>query len=411
MKTKLTDHVLRSLQRPHEEAREIWDTALNGFGVRATAQGTVAFFVKRRPRGRRDFVRLTLGRYPLLGLSDARQRARDALRRLEDGIDPREEAAEQARIAKRNAAHTFAAVAEAFIARHVVTKRSARSIEQLIRRELIPRWGERPITTIKRADVIELIDEIVDRGHPEAAHTTLAYTRRLFSWAVARDYGLEHAPTDHVSAKELIGAKAIRKRVLSDAELALVWRATEDAPVGIGSYARLLLLLGVRRCELGEAAWDEFALERATWLVPAGRMKADEPHSIPLPPAAVEILRNLPRNGARVFGSVLHYGRSKRALDARIRALNGGKALPRWTWHDARRTFRTGLSTIGIPPHVAELCIAHRQKGLARIYDQHRFDDEKRDAFAAWEQRLLRIVAPPAGDDAGNVVALKRKRS
>src|SRR5262249_12774834 len=163
---------------------------------------------------------------------------------------------------------------------HVRTKRSARTIEQMIRRTLIPRWGERPIDSITRGDIIALIDEIVDRGHPEAAHTALAYTRRLFSWAVPR-YNLEHAPTDHVRSVDLIGARAVRKRVLSERELALIWRAGGE--VGLGSYARLLLLLGVRRCELGNADWSEFDLDGAVWTVPAGRMKSDEAHTVALP--------------------------------------------------------------------------------------------------------------------------------
>jgi integrase len=124
-------------------------------------------------------------------------------------------------------------------------------------------------------------------------------------------------------------------------------------------------------------------------------MRADESHVIPLSPPAVEILRALPRNGARIFGSVLHYQRSKNALDARIKALNGGKALPRWTWHDCRRTFRTGLSKLKISPLIAELCIAHTQKGLTKVYDQHRFDDEKRHAFNTWAAHVLRVVEPP----------------
>jgi len=62
--------------------------------------------------------------------------------------------------------------------------------------------------------------------------------------------------------------------------------------------------------------------------------------------------------------------------------------------HDARRTFRTGLSTLNIPPHIAELCLAHRQPGLARTYDLHRFDQEKRHALNAWAARLLAIVEP-----------------
>src|SRR5262249_26889668 len=145
---------------------------------------------------------------------------------MQDGVDPRTRKAEEARAAATEKASTFAAVAEAFIGRHIRSKRTARYIERLIRRELIPRGGERPIASITRGDVIALIDEIVDRGHPEAARQVLAYTRRLFGWAVPR-FNLQHAPTDHLSAKDLIGAKKPRQRVLLDHEIALLWRATE----------------------------------------------------------------------------------------------------------------------------------------------------------------------------------------
>src|SRR5262249_29928154 len=200
--------------------------SLRGFGCRARKSGAVSFFVMRRPRGQRKLVRLTLGSYPALGLAEARARAREALRELEDGIDPRQRKAEAARAEAARQASLFAAVAEAFISRHIATKRTARPTELLIRRELIPRWGDRPITDISRADVIVMVDEIVDRGAPETARQAFTYARRLFGWAVPR-YGLEHAPTDHLSLKDLVGPKVARKRVLTEREIALLWRATE----------------------------------------------------------------------------------------------------------------------------------------------------------------------------------------
>jgi integrase len=426
MTTKFTDALLRSYAKPQEAPKKIWDPKLPGFGFRVSKLGTITFVVMKRPRGQRGFVNITLGRYPTCSLAEARTKARKVLCSLEDGVDPREQEAEAKRKAAAAKASTFANVAEAFIARHIASKRSAKSIEQLIRRNLIPVWGERPITSISRAEVIALIDAIVDRGHPEAAHSTLAYIKRLFSWAVPR-YDLEHAPTDHVRAIDVIGARAVRQRVLTDDEIRLIWRASENSSDRtiengrttassdldvVGSLARLLLLLGVRRSELGEAVWSEFDLDNGTWIVPAARMKAAAAHVIPLPPLAVEILRTLllrgplPRPGDRVF-RVMHYSTAKKVLDANVKALNGGRALARWRWHDCRRTMRTGLSTIGIAPHIAELCIAHTQKGLAKVYDQHRYGAEKRAAFEAWERRLLSIVMPPPD----NVVALKRKKS
>jgi len=172
----------------------------------------------------------------------------------------------------------------------------------------------------------------------------------------------------------------------------------------------LLLLLGVRRSELGQAMWSEVDLERALWTIGPQRMKSDEGHTVPLPPRAVAILRPLPRfvSGyvftARGSRPLNDFGAVKLRLDQRVTALNGGQPLEAWTFHDCRRAFRTGLSTLGVAPHIAELCLAHRQPGLARTYDLHRFDEEKRHALNAWAARLLAIVEPSPD----KVVALRQ---
>src|SRR5262249_45071520 len=131
------------------------------------------------------------------------------------------------------------------------------------------------------------------------------------------------------------GAKKARQRVLSDSELALIWRATEGPEAAYyGPFTRLLMLLGTRRTELGRAVWLEIDdLDAGRWTIPAGRMKSDAPYVVPLPSAAVDILRTLahtlPHGKGYVIGgtSPIHFGRAKEQLDARIKALNGGKAL------------------------------------------------------------------------------------
>ena len=85
-----------------------------------------------------------------------------------------------------------------------------------------------------------------------------------------------------------------------------------------------------------------------------------------------------------------------------------GKEPEPFTIHDLRRTFRTRLSELKVPTEVAELCIGHAKKGLARIYDQHEFQDEMRIAFDRWADRLRSIVDPGTRPD--NVVAKKRRR-
>jgi integrase len=415
VKSVLTDKLLRSIAAKGEPHPTIWDATVRGFGIRIGRRGVISFFAMRRIRGgSRRPVRITLGSYPLVSLAEARDRARHALRDLHDGVDPRQRQAEarEAEAAKR--AKRFSAVAEEFIRRHVAQARTARAIELRIRREMIARWGDRPIDEITRGDVVTMVDEIADRGHRGAAHQTLCYAKRLFNWAIARGtYGLEHSPCDRLNGSDLVGRKQPRQRVLTDAELWLIWRATEGEPKDVypdGQYIRLLLLLGARRNELARARWEEVDIDKALWIIPPERQKSDQAQTIPLPSTAIDILRALPRfTSSHVFTArgakpLNDFGAVKKRLDARITKLNGGESIARWTLHDARRTFRTGLSSLGVAPHVAELCIGHRQPGLHRIYDLHRFDAEKRDAFERWAARLRSIVEPPPA----NVFPLRR---
>jgi integrase len=313
MKQTLSDRLLRSLARPRAKPQEVWDQQQRGFGCRVSKHGHVSFFAMRRPRGSSKSVRIKLGDFPAMPLSEARQRARALLMELQDGVDPRARRAAEARAAARETASSFANVAENFIVRHVRSKRTARAIERLIRRELIPRWGERPIASITRADVIALVDEIVDRGHLGMAHQVFIYTRRLFGWAIPR-YDLENAPTDHVSIKDLAGARKPRQRVLDDREIRLLWAAT-DGPEATyyGAFARMLLLSGARRSELGRAPWAEFDLDAASWTIPPHRQKSDTSHVVSLSTPALAILRSLSREGGYVIGSTapIHYSRAK----------------------------------------------------------------------------------------------------
>jgi integrase len=160
-----------------------------------------------------------LGQYPIMPLAEAREAALQALREIERGIDPKKRKEAERCAAAQRQANSFASVAEDFIVRHVRKLRSGAEVEAAIRRELVERWGERPITDISRRDVIALIEEIADTGRNAAARKMHAYCSKLFGWAVARGkYGLETSPCADVKPAALIGAPVARQRVLSDSE-------------------------------------------------------------------------------------------------------------------------------------------------------------------------------------------------
>jgi hypothetical protein len=108
----------------------------------------------------------------------------------------------------------------------------------------------------------------------------------------------------------------------------------------------------------------------------------------------------------------------KRQLDARM--LRTLKALARkrgddpnqvelkpWIIHDLRRCVRSALSALKVQDHVAEMVIGHGRKGLQRVYDQHRYIKEMREALDLWAIRLCLIVEPPPP---ANVIELATMR-
>ena len=460
---KLTDVALKALRPAAKGTRyELWDSEMPGLGVRVTDKGTSTFFVMRWLSGHGKPVRFSLGTYPDMKLKEARERADEVRRDLKTGVHPGEkrEAARREQARRRN--ETFSVVAEEFLHRHAKKLCTSHEIEIIVRRDLIPRWGKRPISEITRRDVVELVREIIDRGDGKrrgqvsyAAHHALASARRLFNWAIAQEvYEIEMSPCARVSAKDLIGAKEKRKRVLSDQEIKILWETTGSLEYPLAHLVRLLLVTGQRLSEVADAEWPEIESLRvvkqgegrrvdaseAIWTIPENRMKGKVAQEVPLSQLAGELFASIPRfrDGSFMFSTtggmrpVSGFSKFKMRLDkAMIKAhrhalgvpeedkglrrwlrLAAGEPLPTeyqiepWKFNDLRRTMRTRLSGLKdaqggpIPDEVRELMIAHRQPDLHQIYDQHSYRDEKRRGFELWAARLLEIVKPPVGDNA-----------
>jgi Arm DNA-binding domain len=206
----------------------------------------------RYPGGRNP-TRRALGVYGELSLEQAREKARDWLELIRKGIDPAiaEEEARQAELRQR--ANTFAAVVEDYLRFEVIghdpakpRQRRAVEVERHFRRIFVAIWGDRPIASISRRDVLALIESIRDNGTvatlaaygkgskadrvpaPVQARNLLAYLKAFFNWAIERDtYGLESSPCEHLKAARIIGERRAEDRTLNDAELFAFWRATQ----------------------------------------------------------------------------------------------------------------------------------------------------------------------------------------
>jgi integrase len=406
-KRLLTDTFVRSLRTaPDGERHDYWDTKVTGFGVRVTDRGAKSFVLYARFPPEGVPTRRALGDASKMNLASARTKARQWLDLIEQGRDPKEVARQVSVAAQRTKRTTFAVVAEEWLREVVLGKqRKADEVARDVRRLLVARWGDRPVTEITPLDVRDLIREVKNRA-PAQARNLLGYAKRLFDWAVAQDdYGLVGSPAERLRPKDIIGKKTVRQRVLSDLELRALWHAAGKLGYPYGDLFRLLAITGQRKSEVAEARWCEFDLQQKLWTIPPERMKGDAAHEVPLTDDALEVLEELPRfnNGDFIFSTtfgakpVNGFSKAKVSLDRAMAAELGGAVTP-FVIHDIRRSMRTGLSALPIPDRVRELVIAHAQPGLHKVYDQHSYQQEKRHALNLWAARLRSIVNPPSGN-------------
>jgi integrase len=303
-----------------------------------------------------------------------------------------------------HAPESFAGVADLFIERHVSTlaPRSqpeyTRPIEQIFK----PEWGRKPLALLTGREITKLIDRVTDDRGPVAANRALAVLQSLLRWAVRR----HHIDVSPAAGMGVPNREKPRDRALSDAELVALWPAFEELGYPYGTWAQTLLLTACRRTEAATMRWADIeGLDgpEPVWRI---RQKGDKPHLVPLAPMAAALLRSLPRSGPFVFSSsaptdearpIKGYARAKVQLETLA------PGLAPWRWHDLRRTCRTGLSRLRVPPHVCELVLGHAVTGLIKIYDVYQYQDEKRDALEAWERHLAGVLG---GE--GSVVQLSR---
>jgi integrase len=414
---KLTDRYLASVKgagAPYD----IRDTEVPGLRCRVMPSGECTFVLLARYSRDGNPTRRALGTYPVLSLAAARDKAIAWKRQLAAGVDPAADEERRRREEECKRQNSFAAVTEQFIAHiHRQKLRTAAMMEHDLRKTFVAEWGARSITDIRPDDVKRIIRRSVERGAKYQAHSDFTLIRRVFNWSLGTDdHGLQANPCDRLSPTDLIGAREPRDRVLSDAELRALWRATDRLKYPHSPLYKLLVLSGLRLGEVCGARWSEFDLERREWTIPAARMKKTRAGAkafvVPLTVAMLDVLKDLPRftSGDALFS--FDFGKTavrphsfsnvKEHLDALMREeLNG--PLPDFVNHDIRRTVRTHLSALRISEEVREAVLAHVRPGIKGAYDHYQYLDEKREALTLWNARLRSIVEPPPV----NVVSLR----
>lgn len=390
-KMKFTAAAIERLKPPATGQTDYFDAAYPALAMRVTANGVRSWVYFGRVHGK--IKRATLGRFPDLSLAKARQKAGETADAMRQGVDP----AAAKRAARSAPKDHFEAVADEWLKRDQAANRSYGEVKRTIDRDVKPAWKGRPVSSIGRRDVLELIDKIADRGAETLARRVHAYLHRMFRWCVGR--GIVEA--NPVADLPKPGAIVKRDRVLTDDELRKVWNAADTIGWPFGRAAQLLILTAARRDEITRLQWSEIEGDRIE--LKGERTKNGEPHSIPLSPQARAIIDSAPRiaDCPFVFSTtgttpVSGWSKAKDLMDDKIAEAAGGNRLDPWRLHDLRRTAATGMQRLGIGLQVVEAVLGHiagSRAGVVGVYQRHTFDAEKRAALDAWALHVAGIVS------------------
>ena len=386
----LTDMQIRNI-RPATKITQYTDN--RGLYVEVHPNGSKLWRYKYRFMGKQK--RIALGRYPDVGLAEARQRRDDARRKLEGGTDPSAERKREKLVAAFSAANTFVEIAREYIDKRVAEGQSDATTQKAnwLLEQLKPIWTF-PIADIKPVDLLAALKRVEAQGKYETARRCRSFAGRVFRYAVATGRG-ETDPSSILRGALIVPKVKHHAAILDPGQMGELLRAI-DAYTG-HAITRLAMQVSphamARPGELRMAEWSEFDLDNAVWKIPAERMKMRRPHEVPLSRqvlAYLDELFALTGPDGFVFPA-FHTSRrpmSENTVNQAFRRM--GYATGEVTAHGLRTTASTFLNESGKwSPDAIERSLAHADANSVRgIYNRGRYWDERVAMHQWWSDHL-----------------------
>jgi integrase len=329
--------------------------------------------------------------------AQAREAARKVLAEVTLGKDPQG----NKRKGREDAAHTLRSVAREYLMAKKSGLRGSSYREHTrylgvdpygdgkTRRDLTRYWAalhSRPVNAITRKDVAAQLTTVSRNSGISAARRARSVLSTMYAWAI----GMGIADANPVIGTNTSGQSAPRDRVLSDAELAAVWRAAPDTEYG--TIVKLLILTGARRQEIGGLRESEIDRDGGVIHLPKERVKNGCALDIPLSDLARSLLPP-PSEHEHLFGRdgpFIGWSRAKESLNATL-----GGSVAKFRLHDIRRTVATRMADLGIMPHVIEAVLNHQgghKAGVAGVYNRATYAKEVRAALLLWSSHMQSLV-------------------
>jgi len=331
-------------------------TAGDNLYLRVSARGTKTFIARLRHNGKDKWA--TLGHYPTMTLAEARDKSESLCAQIRSGVVPATQI-------------TVGEVARQYML--ALDYRRPEQVQRIIDVELLPHAKHTLVTAWKRAAIMALMQDIVDRGAPVMANRVFLVVKAMLTFAEHKGW-IEANPVGTVTRKYVGGKENSKSRALSWEEISDLLRRSMSPPT---KHALCFILLtGLRP---SEALW--VLRHTKTEGIPT----KTEPHRIPATPLIRAMIKLAPPPP-----------KDHRVLSHALRRLS----LP-YTPHDLRRTFSTRLSDLGVMPHVIEKQLNHHMEGSMAIYNHAEYWPERDAALRLWARKLHELRKKPPGANRG----------
>jgi integrase len=379
-----------------DAAYRVWDARMPGLCLRVWPSGKRSFYASYYFRGQRRWY--FIGRYPVVGVADARKMAGEVLLKVATGQDPVAD-----KRAHRGA--TLKDVHERYVTEHAMKKnKSWQQGKTLVERFILPRLGGLSVRDISRAEVRAAIGGI----KPILANQVLAALSATLTWAIEQDL---------ITANVCVGIKRnptrSRERILSDSEIPRVWAALDRMGTPQARALKAILLTGQRPGEVSCMRYEHLSRD-GWWLMPGAPdprigwpgLKNARDHRTWLAKAARAIIDGQRQGNVTPIKGYVFVDVGDRPvdhLDAVMRAVCGELSIrDKVTPHDLRRSALSMITRLGFSRHVMDLVANHRTDTVTDVYDRHGYSDEIREAT---ERAASFIMELALGGGAGAAAA------
>lgn len=358
-----------------------------------------------------------LGAYPAVSLAAARDAARAVHDRIRAGEVPEAATSKRKRVAAAQLANTektFDWCVERFLDTKSIEWRNAKHRAQwrsTLTQYAAPVLGALHVGAIERQHILAVLTQPVGDttlwlAKTETASRLRGRIERVLAWAAASGYRSSENPAawrGHLDA--LLPApgkiqKTVHHRALAYAHIPAFVAALRQREGAAARALEFAILTAARSGEVRGASWDELDLENRLWTIPPDRMKAAREHRVPLTPAAIALLKKLPRlaDSSYVFPGVSGSPLSDMSLTAVLRRMNVD-CVP----HGFRSSFREWAAAGNWPRELAELSLAHVTKGkVEAAYWRADALDQRRQLMRSWAEYCESHQKTPSKEEGVN---------